>query len=72
MAFLETLFGPSGSHACSEVHIVEQTPAESHEHVLRMLKDIESKGGEGLMLRRPQSEYEGRRSGTLLKVKVGY
>ena len=71
MAFLKSLFGPSGSYACPEVHLVEQTQAEGRDHVLKMLKDIESEGGEGLMLRKPESEYQGRRSNTLLKLKVG-
>ena len=69
LAFLKTLFGPSGSHACPKVHLLEQTQVESREHVLKMLKEIESKGGEGLMLRKPKSVYEGRRSNTLLKFK---
>lgn len=34
-----------------------------------MLEEIESQGAEGLMLRQPQSKYEGKRSNTLLKVK---
>ena len=34
-----------------------------------LLKEVEGEGGEGLMLRRPGSLYEGKRSGTLLKVK---
>ena len=37
------------------VVVVEQTRAESREHVMGMLKDIEGKGGEGLMLRKPES-----------------
>jgi hypothetical protein len=58
--------------------------------VLDKLKQIESLGGEGLMLRKPASyaihffcelthswtahdrQYEGRRSGTLLKIKVHF
>jgi len=62
--------------------------ATSRQHVLDKLQEIESLGGEGLMLRKPASyvilfisrindayalelrQYEGRRSGTLLKIKV--
>ncbi|KAF8579883.1 DNA ligase/mRNA capping enzyme [Ramaria rubella] len=72
MAFLQTLFGPSGSHASPEIQIVEQTEVQSREQILEMLKDVESKGGEGLMLRKPESVYEGRRSSTLLKIKSFY
>ncbi len=39
------------------------------DHLTSELKRVESLGGEGMMLRRPGSAYEGRRSGSLLKVK---
>ena len=32
--------------------------------------DVETLGGEGLMLRKPKSQYEGTRSSSLLKVKA--
>lgn len=67
---LSHLFGLSGSYACSEVKVVEQVKAKDKDHVLSFLKDIESRGGEGVMLREPGSKYEGRRSSTLLKLKV--
>lgn len=38
-----------------QVKIVEQTMMESRDHVLDMLKEVESHGGEGLMLRKPGS-----------------
>lgn len=41
----------------------------STDDMLRALKAVEAKGGEGLMLRDPNSEYEVGRSHTLLKVK---
>ena len=42
---------------CREKHVrvVDQMKAKSREHVLEMLKDIEEMGGEGLMLRKPES-----------------
>src|SRR5262249_55634216 len=40
-----------------------------HEHLRAELARIEALGGEGLMMRRPQSRYEVGRSSTLLKVK---
>lgn len=39
-------------------------------HLETTLKSVESKSGEGLMLREPGSYYENRRSSTLLKVKT--
>jgi len=39
------------------------------QHLERELKKVEELGGEGLMLRKPESEYEQRRSKNLLKVK---
>ena len=46
-----------------------QSVCQSAEHLTRELHRIEALGGEGLMLRRPASHYEPRRSATLLKVK---
>ncbi len=46
-----------------------QSVCRSAEHLTRELARIETLGGEGLMLRRPASLYEPRRSSTLLKVK---
>ena len=37
------------------VHLVEHEAAESREHVLDKLKEVEALGGEGLMLRKPKS-----------------
>lgn len=42
------------------------------DHLLSMLKKVEAVGGEGLMMRKEKSKYEGKRSATLLKVKVGH
>merc|ERR1719382_2087386 len=39
------------------------------EHLDRELAEVDAKGGEGLMLRKPGSLYEHKRSHTLLKVK---
>ncbi|KIJ22572.1 hypothetical protein M422DRAFT_786411, partial [Sphaerobolus stellatus SS14] len=69
MEILQALFGPSGTHTCAEVQIVKQIKIKQKEHMFKMLKSVESKGGEGVMLREPGSFYEGRRSNTLLKVK---
>jgi len=42
---------------------------EGQDHLLKMLKKVLLKGGEGIMLRRPNSMYEHGRSHSLLKVK---
>ncbi|KIK57446.1 hypothetical protein GYMLUDRAFT_46330 [Collybiopsis luxurians FD-317 M1] len=69
---LEKFFGLGGSHASDKVVLVEQEKAKSRQHVLDKLKEVESLGGEGLMLRQPGSQYEGKRSSTLLKIKSFY
>lgn len=49
--------------------IVRQGRCISPAHLGVMLREVEAKGGEGLMLRQAGSLYERRRSRTLLKVK---
>ncbi|KAJ6466915.1 hypothetical protein C8R45DRAFT_838778 [Mycena sanguinolenta] len=72
VAFLKKLFGPGGKYECPEVVLVQHEKAKDRQHVLDTLKEVEGLGGEGLMLRKPKSNYEGRRSGTLLKIKTFY
>jgi DNA ligase 1 len=48
----------------------EHQRCQGLEHLRQELTRIEDQGGEGLMLRRPGSRYEGGRSATLLKVKT--
>lgn len=48
---------------------VAQTPCTGIRHLKEYLADIERGGGEGIMLRQPESLYEAGRSNTLLKVK---
>ncbi|KAJ3097949.1 hypothetical protein HDU97_004406 [Phlyctochytrium planicorne] len=52
--------------------LVEHVECKGKKHLYDMLKDVEGRGGEGLMLRKPKSKYEFRRSNTLLKVKSFY
>ena len=47
----------------------EQERCKNPEHLLEQLRVVEEGGGEGLMLRQPNSKYETGRSSTLLKVK---
>ena len=49
--------------------IHEQAACKSMDHLVEELNRVTALGGEGLMLRKPQSQYEKRRSSTLLKVK---
>lgn len=69
MDFLHQLMpkGTFGSLQFAEVH--PHSPVKSRQHLLDELKAIESLGGEGLMIRKPKSLYEARRSATILKVK---
>ncbi|KJA20927.1 hypothetical protein HYPSUDRAFT_42528 [Hypholoma sublateritium FD-334 SS-4] len=71
-AALRAKFGPGGTHASDQLILVEHVLATSREHVLQRLKEVESLGGEGVMLRRAGSLYEGRRSSSLLKIKTFY
>lgn len=50
--------------------ILEQEQCTSLEHLRNELARIEALGGEGMMLRKPQSRYERGRSWSLLKVKT--
>jgi len=48
----------------------EHVPCAGTDHLRRELARVEALGGEGLMLRQPESHYEAGRSATLLKVKT--
>lgn len=48
----------------------EHTRCESLDHLQQELQRVEQLGGEGLMLRQPNSRYHAGRSSTLLKVKT--
>ena len=49
--------------------IAKQTLIESEEQMDKLYKDILTKGGEGLMIKDPDSLYEDKRSNYMLKVK---
>lgn len=51
------------------VDVLEQAVCRGRDHLDHELDRIESLGGEGIMLRRPESSYEAGRSASLLKVK---
>ncbi|PPQ92560.1 hypothetical protein CVT25_010513 [Psilocybe cyanescens] len=71
-SFLQKTFGENGTHATDQICVVEHEVAQNRQHVLDKLKEVEGLGGEGLMLRKPKSVYEGRRSASLLKIKTFY
>lgn len=52
------------------VEVVAQVRCEGTKHLLAERDRIIALGGEGMMLRQPESAYEARRSPTLLKVKT--
>ena len=66
VAFLETHFAAATQ---AHIEVVSHEVCDSTEHLRRELARIEELGGEGLMMRRPQSRYESGRSHSLLKVK---
>ena len=51
---------------------VEQTKCKNKQQLDEKLTSILNKGGEGLMIRQPGSQYERTRSKTLLKIKKFY
>ena len=53
----------------SRLQVAKHTLVKSREHMDTMLRDILSKGGEGIMLRNPASMYQQKRTKNLLKVK---
>jgi DNA ligase 1 len=50
--------------------MTEQTRIESREHLQEMFAHVTREKGEGIMIRKPGSRYEQRRSNILLKMKV--
>jgi DNA ligase 1 len=62
-ALVSMKFGPV-------VQVTQQIPCRGIAHIKQELLQEESLGGEGIMLRQPESSYETRRSSSLLKVKT--
>lgn len=56
--------------ASTQMRVLYQSICEGTDSLRKELSRIESLGGEGLMLRQPDSKYEFGRSSTLLKVKT--
>ncbi|PWZ00472.1 hypothetical protein BCV70DRAFT_199750 [Testicularia cyperi] len=55
-----------------QIVLVSHQRCKSRDHLTDLMKQVEAKGGEGLMLRQPKSQYEGRRGNTLYKLKSWY
>jgi DNA ligase-1 len=53
-----------------KIQFVVIEKCQGEQQLLQQLQDVLGKGGEGLMLRKPESLYLAKRSWTLLKVKV--
>lgn len=53
-----------------QAYVLPQRRCDGHADLLEELARVEHQGGEGVMLRKPGSVYERKRSGTLLKVKT--
>ena len=56
--------------ANAQLRILEQTICDNTDALRKELARVEALGGEGLMLRQPDSKYEFGRSSTLLKIKT--
>jgi DNA ligase-1 len=66
MKFLQDSHG-GWKNSFTTIH--DHSPCNGLEHMFEELERVVALGGEGLMLRKPQSHYERTRSSTLLKVK---
>jgi DNA ligase-1 len=58
-----------GKWKSAYTHLVEHSECADMEHMLSELDRVLGLGGEGLMMRKPRSNYERTRSSTILKVK---
>lgn len=59
-------------HPDAPLAVIEQIPVRNEAHAREFLRRIEALGGEGVMLRDPESPYAGGRSDTLLKLKTAH
>jgi ATP dependent DNA ligase domain len=60
------------THPNAPITIIPQIKVRDRQHAMDFLKQIEAQGGEGVMLRQPESRYNGGRSSQLLKLKSQY
>lgn len=62
---------PSSRFPKLTMMLATEVECKGPEHLKEMLERVQQAGGEGLMLRKPKSKYEFKRSSTLLKVSLG-
>lgn len=60
------------AHPSQYISIIKQIPVKNREHLQRFLKEVEAKGGEGVVVRNPNAPYERKRSQQILKLKPVY
>lgn len=58
------------AHPHTHLHSIPQIPCESKAHFQQFTEEVQSYGGEGVVLRDPQSRYEKGRSDSYLKFKT--
>lgn len=56
-------------HPTPYIHILEQIPCRNNAHLEAFRREIEAKGGEGVVVRDPDAPYEKKRTANALKVK---
>ncbi len=68
-ARLERLRGWLAEHPAGPIRIILQVPCRNRKHLRAMLAEVETKGGEGLVVRNPRTPYQTGRNAAALKVK---
>lgn len=51
------------------IHVIKQFTCKDKNHLKKFLKEVENKGGEGVVIRNPQAPYIAKRTAQALKVK---
>jgi len=54
---------------CPYARYVKQTPCRGADHLMNFFQQITSRGGEGIMIKNPDSHYEQKRSINMMKFK---
>ncbi len=57
------------AHNVGHLHIIPQLTCKDSEHLKTFLQEVEKKGGEGVVVRNPQTPYIAKRDSNSLKVK---
>ncbi|OOF59913.1 DNA ligase [Rodentibacter myodis] len=59
-------------HPTPYIQIIEQIPVRDKAHLYEFLSEVESKLGEGVVVRNPNAPYERKRSSQILKLKTAH